>query len=63
MGPFLILLALGSLLFWTWMLVDCLRYEPSDSMDKLVWVLVILLASIIGALIYLFVRKLPREVL
>ena len=61
MAPFLVLLLLGSLAFWIWMLIDCLRYEPPDSLDKLVWVLVILLASVVGALIYLVVRKLPRD--
>ena len=61
MAPFVALLLLGSLAFWIWMLIDCLRYEPPDSLDKLVWVLVILLASVVGAVIYLFVRKLPRD--
>lgn len=47
-------------LFWLWMLTDCLGKEP-PSHDKVCWVLVIILTNIIGALLYLFMRKLPRH--
>lgn len=49
-----------ALAFWIWMLVDCLKYEPSEGNDKLIWVLVIVLANWIGALIYYFVRRPDR---
>ncbi len=45
-------------LFWLWMLIDCIQQESGD--DRIVWLLVILLASIIGCLIYFFVRKTQR---
>ena len=47
-------------IFWIWMLIDCLTKEPSEGNDKLAWVLVILFAPLIGALIYYFVRRPER---
>ena len=52
---------LVALAFWIWMLVDCLKHEPSEGNDKLIWVLVIVLANWIGALIYFFVRRPERK--
>jgi hypothetical protein len=48
------------LVFWIWMIIDCATNEPSGGNDKLVWILVIVLASWIGALIYYFVRRPTR---
>jgi hypothetical protein len=47
-------------IFWIWILIDCLTKEPSDGNDKVAWVLVILSAPLIGALIYYFVRRPER---
>lgn len=47
-------------IFWIWVLVDCLIKEPAEGNDRLVWVLVILLAPLIGALLYYFVRRPER---
>ena len=47
------------LLLWIWALVDCLRREFRGANDKLIWILVILLANWLGALIYLIVGR-PR---
>ena len=59
---FVPLLALGLLgtVFWIWMLIDCAMNEPSEGNDKLVWILVILFAHLLGALIYFFVRRPKR---
>jgi hypothetical protein len=59
------LVAIGLIAMWVYALVDAIRV-PDDSMyqagNKLLWVLVILLGMIPGALIYLFVGKpLPRR--
>ena len=58
---YLTLLVVAAVALWIWMLVDCLRREPPDSMEKLTWALVILLGNILGALIYYVIRKLPRD--
>ena len=46
--------------FWIWMLVDCLQNEPSEGNDKVVWLLVIILTSALGALIYFILRRPER---
>lgn len=45
------------ILFWVWMLVDCVRKDP----DRFLWFWVILVIQPIGALIYFFVRWLPTN--
>ncbi len=58
----LISMALSLLLFvlWIWMLIDCVKYEPSTGNDKIIWVLVIVLLNGIGALLYYFIRRPER---
>lgn len=60
-GPEIIMigLVLGIMGFWIWMLVDCATKENSN--NRVLWLLVIALSGIIGAVIYFFVRKLPRR--
>ena len=53
-------IALVGSLFWLWMLVDCATKEDPD--NKLVWVLIILLAGGVGAVIYAIVRR-PRRII
>jgi hypothetical protein len=61
MGFFLLIGAfvLALLAFWVWMLVDCIQrnYPPNEQNSKIVWILVIVLAGWVGALIYFFVVK------
>jgi len=45
---------------WIWMLIDCATNEPSTGNDKVVWILIIAIGQIIGALIYYFSRR-PRR--
>lgn len=53
-------LVLGGFAFWIWMLVECVTKEPDTGNLKICWVLIIVFAHIIGALIYYFVRR-PRR--
>ena len=46
--------------FWIWMLIDCAKHERTEGNDRLIWILVIALLHLPGALIYFFVRKLAR---
>ncbi len=55
------ILAILSSLFWIWMLIECATREPNDGNEKIVWILVIVLTHLIGALIYFFVRR-PRRI-
>ena len=60
MGELLIILVIPAMLgIWIWMLVDCLTRER-DPQQRLVWALVIGLTGIIGALIYMIVRRPKR---
>lgn len=54
------LLGLAAAVFWIFMLIDCVTKEPSEGNDKLIWVLIILFANWIGALVYLLVRRPER---
>ena len=64
-GPILVLaiLAIGVLVigFWIWMLVDCIKNEPDQGNEKVIWVIVIALLGWLGALIYLFARRPTRK--
>jgi len=46
--------------FWIWMLIDCLKYEPSTGNDKVIWAIVIVLLSALGALLYYLIRRPER---
>ena len=48
------------MLFWVWVLVDCVTKESSEGNDRIVWLMLILFAPVIGALIYYFVRRPER---
>ena len=54
------LFILASTAFWVWMLIDCATNEPEAGNDKVVWILVIVLAQAIGAAIYFFARRPER---
>jgi len=43
--------------FWIWMIIDCAQRRFKRDTDKIVWILVIILLQIVGALIYYFVVK------
>jgi hypothetical protein len=57
---FFLLVGIGGMVLWIWALVDAIRV-PDDSMyragNKLVWVLVIVFAQFVGAIIYLLVGR------
>ncbi|HAH46886.1 MAG TPA: hypothetical protein DCM07_18955 [Planctomycetaceae bacterium] len=53
-------LTILGIVFWIWMLIDCLKYEPSEGNDKVIWVLVIVLLNWVGALVYYIVRRPER---
>ncbi len=52
---FFILFAIFAVGFWIAMLIDCLKRKNFD--DKLVWVIVLCLLGLVGAVIYYFLVK------
>ncbi len=49
-----------AMVFWVSMLIDCAINEPRAGNDKVVWVIIIVFTQLIGAAIYLFVRRPQR---
>lgn len=63
--PFFIILmvlaiGVGGTVLWIWMLIDCATNEPAEGNEKIVWILVIVFTHVLGALIYLLVRRPER---
>lgn len=56
----IVVLGLFGTVFWIWMLVDCATKEPSEGNEKIVWILVIIFAHSVGALIYFLARRPER---
>jgi hypothetical protein len=54
---FLLALSIISFVFWILMLIDSIKRNFKKSDEKMIWVIVIVLTGIIGALIYYFVVK------
>jgi len=50
------------IVFWLWMLVDCLSSEL-DVTNKLFWVIIMLAFNFIGALAYLIIAKKRKKVI
>ncbi len=55
-GVFALVVILG-LILWVWMFIDCIRFED----NKLLWILVLIFAQIIGAILYFFLAKRKRN--
>ena len=51
------LVMLAMIAFWLWMLIDVITKCPSEENKKLIWILVVIFASFIGAIIYYFVQR------
>ena len=58
---FFSLIGLALLAFWLVVLIDCIKNEPSEGNDKIIWILVIVLLHALGALLYLLIRKPQRK--
>lgn len=52
-----LVLSVGLTILWIWMLIDATRREFPKSDEKVVWILVLVLAGIMGAVIYYFLVK------
>lgn len=56
----MMILGLAVFVFWLRMIIECATREPNEGNTKIIWILVILLASWLGALVYYFVRRPQR---
>ncbi|WP_417388015.1 PLDc N-terminal domain-containing protein [Gimesia sp.] len=55
-----IALVILQFVMWVWMLVDCLKYEPSTGNEKVIWILLMVFLGIFGSLLYYFIRRPER---
>ena len=55
-------LSLGLFLlgFWIWMLVECVKREPREGNDRLIWIIIIVATKGLGAVLYYFLRRPQR---
>ena len=54
------LLALASVAFWIWAIIDVVTKEPAQEPNKIVWVLVVILLHLLGAILYMLIRRPER---
>lgn len=52
---FWMIIAFLAVIFWIWMLIDCLTRKKFE--DKLVWTLVLIFLNVLGAVLYYFLVK------
>jgi uncharacterized membrane protein YphA (DoxX/SURF4 family) len=57
----MVILAVTAFIFWIMMIVDCAKREFPDPNQKIIWIVVIALLQIIGAIAYwLSIYKKPK---
>jgi len=61
LGIVVMLAFLFLLVFWLWMLVDCLKRDFKRDIDKVVWMIVLIFLHLLGAVVYYFVVKVSRK--
>lgn len=58
-GMMLLMFVLGliSLAIWVWALIDAIQNPGLNPTERLIWVLVIVLTNLIGAILYLLIGR------
>jgi len=51
------ILGLVALILWIWALIDAIQNPGLNSTERLVWILVIILTSTLGAILYLLIGR------
>ena len=57
MGTLGMVMMTASFIFWGWALIDILKSDFKDSINKLIWLLVVFFLYVFGALLYVFIGK------
>lgn len=55
------LIGIASFVFWIWMIVDCAQRKFKNDAEKIIWIIVIVLGSLIGSITYFIVIKLYNQ--
>ena len=56
-----VLVGVAIFAFWIWMIVDCVERKFKNKDDKVLWLIIILLVHVIGAIVYYFVIKIKDK--
>ena len=56
-GVLAFIIAILVLIFWIWMIVDCAKRDFKNGTEKIIWIVVVVLAGWLGALIYFLVVR------
>lgn len=56
----ILLALLLATVFWIWMLVDCATSKKLDGTNRIVWAIIICLASYLGAILYFCIVRSRR---
>ncbi len=56
-GALAFIIAILVFVFWIWMIVDCAKRKFKEDVEKIVWIIVVVLGGWIGALVYFLVVK------
>lgn len=59
-GLVFVLAIIGGILafvFWIFMIIDCAKRKFDNENERIAWILIVVLAGVIGAVIYYFVVK------
>jgi len=59
--PIWLLAVIGLIWLWIWTLIDCIKNEPTEGNERIIWVVVIAVTGWVGALIYLIARRPKRK--
>ncbi len=54
---FIILLSIGTLVFWIWAIIDVAKNPTLTDNERLTWILVVALLQVIGAIVYLLAGR------
>lgn len=60
LGFFSIVIALLLLAFWIWMIVDAARRKYLNDIEKVLWIVIVVLGQWVGALVYLLVIRMSN---
>ena len=61
MGILSMVLMFGSFIFWGWALIDILKSDFKDGINKLIWLLVVFFLYALGALLYVFIGRSQKK--
>lgn len=59
--PIWLAIVVGGIVLWIWTLLDCIKNEPDQGNERIIWVVVIAVAQLVGAIIYLVARRPVRK--